>query len=692
MPVCAQVELLEGDDRKKNWVYFRPALVKTKAHGHLSSEDEARNRKARGTWIIFFSGDISDFAGTARKQKSPFGEEYSVDMMMWLLSARFADHANIFVVRAETVNSEFSAVYRNFLRIQQGSHTGEPLRLSSENLIHIYTQEQVDGLSMRHLPSHHHHRGSDLMAPPRASESAGGATRMSLVEDNYRTTTASGMKESIAAVAPPPAPKRILFAPRTTAGIAKALVQEDARHHLVAPNSNPKFHGPDADRIHSKLQHHHLSAHANTKAGHSAATGLTLTVPESHAGGKMHAGAAGLKLELHHVKKTTSPLKEHHAGEHFHHGTSSPTTLTAHNLKALDKNFHHALHDRTSSKENYKHHAGPRIGGAPPPGSHRNSTGSDMSKGSRSSRISVQSAPRSPRNACVVDAVGHLTKLLEDLIFHHYTPNSALNADPLIVEDIVLLGFSKGHLVLNSLLVNATVLLHGVTAPTENTSPPMQQPGPYQAFWSRVREVHWLDPGKNAAVETFPPKVLLLHHREQMQQVSEAVAFECQAGSCRFCFHGTPRQLHDPEEPTMRGQFDQVSVDCEALSLPFLQQFYFNEYNSPELFEPENGNIALLIHFKILEQFGSPFLFLQQEQSLSTSGAGAQPPAERTSRRRSSNRMSVVEDETFARRMSIDSEDDGGAGRNSTTGDQPFTPETYKKMFGKHLVVWPIKK
>eukprot|EP00397_Hematodinium_sp_SG-2012_P063600 GEMP01088157.1.p1 GENE.GEMP01088157.1~~GEMP01088157.1.p1 ORF type:complete len:246 (+),score=35.07 GEMP01088157.1:213-950(+) len=146
-----------------------------------------------------------------------------------------------------------------------------------------------------------------------------------------------------------------------------------------------------------------------------------------------------------------------------------------------------------------------------------------------------------PEAALDVDSALHFEKLLQ--------------ATGEEYEDVCVVGFSKGLVVLNSLLSN---------------------PGKC-TFWSRVSAFHYVDPGLHQ------PGAFPRFSVEDLQAV---------APSLRISIHGTPRQFQDPSRPFVREEatafhtwMQKAGVDCRMYE-------YFQD-QSP----------SLDMHFNALDEF-----------------------------------------------------------------------------------------
>ena len=173
------------------------------------------------------------------------------------------------------------------------------------------------------------------------------------------------------------------------------------------------------------------------------------------------------------------------------------------------------------------------------------------------------------------------------------------------VPEIILAGFSKGHVVLNALLtppepdhdVMADVVTvfpgrspaPGATLPTDQHQTNTDRF--YTAIWSRVRQVHYLDPGlHDAGLALFPP---LDAWRDFVRHVPQ--------GTTEFFLHGTPRQLLDDKASA---QWDQCVRDLKSLGVP-LQYHRYYEYLAEvtRSSSPADRAKTLAMHFKVIEQF-----------------------------------------------------------------------------------------
>jgi len=93
-----QVEGLPG---LQNWLLYKPPVARPKPSSKC---------------VLFFPGDISDFAGSCRMGP------YSIEALAWVVAQRFQPDDHLVVVRAQSFNDMF-AVYSNFLPVD---HTGSP--------------------------------------------------------------------------------------------------------------------------------------------------------------------------------------------------------------------------------------------------------------------------------------------------------------------------------------------------------------------------------------------------------------------------------------------------------------------------------------------------------------------------------------------------------------------------------------
>lgn len=97
MPITAGLFHCQGDDRKCNWLYIRPAPGSTRC-------------------IVFFPGDLSDFAASAGL---PYC--YSLEALFWVICLKYPDD-DIVLVKPRMLVEHF-AVYVNFMMVDG---TGNP--------------------------------------------------------------------------------------------------------------------------------------------------------------------------------------------------------------------------------------------------------------------------------------------------------------------------------------------------------------------------------------------------------------------------------------------------------------------------------------------------------------------------------------------------------------------------------------
>eukprot|EP00918_Siedleckia_nematoides_P075161 GHVU01164417.1.p1 GENE.GHVU01164417.1~~GHVU01164417.1.p1 ORF type:complete len:249 (+),score=18.92 GHVU01164417.1:147-893(+) len=109
MVLTFRVSEVEGDERKMNWVYYRPPLCfcdgssdGTEGHEH----DACRSSHV----VVFFPGDLSDFASASTYSMS-------LEAVTWVLSVRFPK-SHLIVVRAHSVVDRF-ARYSNFCSVDE---------------------------------------------------------------------------------------------------------------------------------------------------------------------------------------------------------------------------------------------------------------------------------------------------------------------------------------------------------------------------------------------------------------------------------------------------------------------------------------------------------------------------------------------------------------------------------------------
>ncbi|CAD7964064.1 unnamed protein product [Amoebophrya sp. A25] len=220
------------------------------------------------------------------------------------------------------------------------------------------------------------------------------------------------------------------------------------------------------------------------------------------------------------------------------------------------------------------------------------------------------------------NACEHLWKIIKNVQQRHQmhtTKTTSTTIFTTLMPTLALCGFSKGHLVLNALLLHE---------------------GEHR-LWNMVQEVHYLDAGKAEVVDTYPSAVVLerfllgMHRRRKraLQQKEQQLQLQIDKESSteeepvaepkkrepfaqaywpllpplvvpHIFLHATPRQLSDPDEPGMRAQWEQCEVDCKELNFPCTRREYFKEWDSPQLHEdPSQKNNAMKIHFKVLEEF-----------------------------------------------------------------------------------------
>lgn len=127
-------------------------------------------------------------------------------------------------------------------------------------------------------------------------------------------------------------------------------------------------------------------------------------------------------------------------------------------------------------------------------------------------------------------AVDHLEALLSTL---------GQGLQQALPRRLVLVGFSKGTAVLSALLKE-----------------------PAKAFWNRVEDVHFVDPGLTIP-GIFPV------YAEELHQL----AFAAGAGF-RIWLHCTPRQIEDPDRPYIAEECNVFAQNCEAAGLQVERRVY----------------------------------------------------------------------------------------------------------------------
>jgi hypothetical protein len=170
----------------------------------------------------------------------------------------------------------------------------------------------------------------------------------------------------------------------------------------------------------------------------------------------------------------------------------------------------------------------------------------------------------------------------------------------------IILGFSKGGVVVNQLVTELSRWASGSTTPAAADVPrpaagPRPPPHPTQShllaptrssddLLSSISELHYVDAGLNRAGAYVADRAVIGRIREHVVR---------RAGDktrLRFALHGTPRQWCDPSRPWIREEKDamvQVLADEARRSegrLVLSEKLYF-----------EGRPRSLLMHFEVLE-------------------------------------------------------------------------------------------
>jgi len=178
--------------------------------------------------------------------------------------------------------------------------------------------------------------------------------------------------------------------------------------------------------------------------------------------------------------------------------------------------------------------------------------------------IKTESIVGVPEHTCDFDGLEHLVALFKSM-------QNKMKQKPIKTDSLVIVGFSKGCVVLNQMLYEISAMCNAEGVNHSND---------VQEFVQKIKAMYWLDGGHSGDDEVYVTSIGVLEGLTKLMK------------SVKFFVHTSPYQTEDPSRP-WKGEMKNA----------FVRQLKEKGFDVVDKHHFEGQDISIMLHFNVLTKF-----------------------------------------------------------------------------------------